>query len=188
MLKFALPKWLLSGAAVLALAIAPAIAALTPTPVKAMGDEPKPSSGSKCKKFKKGSKKWKECMGKHREALSDDELYYAAYWLARTGKYDEALTYLRQAKNADDPRILTYVGFTTRKLGRVDEAMGYYKRVLQQNPNYTLARAYMGEAFLQKGDVKAARGQLAEIAKRCGPTCQEFAELRDQILLHELKG
>ena len=52
------------------------------------------------------------------------------------------------AQNTDE-RILTYIGFATRKLGRTDEAMGFYNRALTMNPNYSVARAYMGEGFLR---------------------------------------
>ncbi len=39
----------------------------------------------------------------------------------------------------------------------------------------------MGEAYLQQGDVEAAKEQLTEIEKRCGKGCEEYAELARQI-------
>ena len=42
-------------------------------------------------------------------------------------------------------------------------------------------REYLGEAYLQKKDLPSAKGQLAEIQKRCGTTCESYTELNDQI-------
>ncbi|MFM9942730.1 MAG: tetratricopeptide repeat protein [Hyphomicrobiaceae bacterium] len=120
------------------------------------------------------------CKNKHRE-LSDDDLFYAGYWLARKGEYTLALHYLNQAQDANDPRIQTYIGYATRKLGDWNQAMMHYTRALEANPNYTVARAYMGEAFLQKGDKAKAVEQLGEIAARCGVTCDEYKELADAL-------
>ena len=109
-----------------------------------------------------------------------DEAFYAGYWLAKSGRYDEALRYLSMA-SPQDPRVLTYIGYATRKLGRVDDALGYYDRALALNPNYAVARAYLGDAYLTQGAPLKARGQLAEIANRCGTSCAEYAELAAHI-------
>ena len=55
------------------------------------------------------------------------------------------------------------------------------QEALRADPDFTLAREYMGEAYLTLGDVEAAKGQLAEIEKRCGAGCAEYAELERQI-------
>ncbi|MEO0810354.1 MAG: tetratricopeptide repeat protein [Pseudomonadota bacterium] len=130
------------------------------------------------------------CAGKGSESsqLNDDQIYHAAYWLAQNGQYQEAVAQLKRARNQDDPRILNYLGFATRKLGRIDDAMAYYRKALDINPDYTLARAYMGEAFLEQDKPDLAREQLAEIEKRCGTSCVEFAELSGQIESFEATG
>ena len=130
---------------------------------------------------KKKNKDKKECKKNQSGQLNDDQIYQAGYWLAQSGKYDEALAQFQKAKNQDDPRILNYIGYTTRKLGRVAEAMTYYQKALKINPNYTVARAYLGEAFLEQGKVDLAKEQLAEIEKRCGNSCVEFTTLSGQI-------
>ena len=79
------------------------------------------------------------------------------------------------------------IGFTLRKLGRVDEAMGYYQRVLAAHPERTTTRQYLGEAFLQIGDVGRAREQLAEIGKRCGTACEDYQLLADEIARFEAR-
>ncbi len=137
-----------------------------------------PSSAA-CDRVEKGSAAWRACIGEV-SALSDAELFYAGYWLAKQASYAEALQYLTRAKNPDE-RILTYIGFATRKLGNVDAAFAFYDRALALNPDYSVARAYLGDAFLAKGDLAHADEQLGEIAKRCGTACAEYAELAEHI-------
>jgi tetratricopeptide (TPR) repeat protein len=147
-------------------------------PAAAQKGEPTPDS--KCSKLKKGSDAWKKCTKGLIEETADQGLFYAGYWLARTGQYAEALTYLNRAQVKDE-RILTYIGFATRKLGDHETAMSLYARALDMNPNYTVARAYLGEAHLERGDMAKARSELAEIAVRCGKTCVEYTELAAEI-------
>lgn len=129
---------------------------------------------------KPANKNKSACKNKHHE-LSDDDLFYAGYWLARKGDYQLALHYLNQARDLADPRFQTYIGFATRKLGDWDQAMIHYARALATNPDYTIARAYLGEALLQKGERAQAVEQLGEIAARCGTTCDEYKELSEAL-------
>ena len=118
---------------------------------------------------------------------TDDELYSAGYWLARNGQYVEAHTVFRRAHDQDDPRILTGLGFTTRKLGDIDAAFSYYHRPLARAPDLVLTRAYLGEAYISKGDLVAAKRQLGEIARRCGASCEAYAQLARSLATYEAK-
>lgn len=133
-----------------------------------------------CDALEKATPAWRTCVGAATAAMPDTELFYAGYWLAKTGQYQEALGYLKLAKIQDE-RVLTYIGFVTRKLGDVEAALPLYARALEINPGYSVARAYLGEAFLSKGEPEKARGQLAEIEKRCGRACAEYADLAGHI-------
>ena len=142
------------------------------------GDVP---SGTTCPKGKVYNKKTKKCVDAQRGAVDDDSLYAAGRALAEQGRYGEAITILSLAADKTDPRILNYLGYSHRKAGRVTVGLGYYQEALRHNPDYTLVREYMGEAYLQQGNVEAAKEQLGEIEKRCGKGCEEYAELARQI-------
>lgn len=142
---------------------------------------------SACDTFAKDSAAWNSCISQAKAGTSSADLFYAGYWLARTGKYQEALGYLALADH-DDPRVVTYIGFATRKLGDVDAALPHYRRALELNPNYSVARAYMGEAFLQKNEPAKAKAELAEIAIRCGTGCAEYLDLAAHITAFEHKA
>lgn len=135
-----------------------------------------------CKKGMVWDKSKKKCVKAAKSSgLSDDNLYEAARDLAYNKRYGEAIAVLELAQNRDDPRILNYLGYANRKLGRVETGLAYYRSALKADPDYTLVREYMGEAFLQLGQVDKARDQLAEIESRCGTDCREYAMLEAQI-------
>ena len=136
---------------------------------------------SNCDTHAKGSEPWKACLGAARVEMSDEELFYAGYWLAKSGQYATAITYLSLARYKNE-RILTYIGYATRKLGDVEKAIPYYSEALSKNPNYVVARAYLGEAYLTRGEPNLAKVQLQEIEQRCGVSCPSYRELETHIV------
>jgi len=135
----------------------------------------------KCTGGKVWDKDQQKCVVPQYGQLSDDSIYEAGRDLAMAGRYGQAITVLGLAADKTDPRILNYLGYAHRKSGRIEVGLGYYQEALRIDPDYTLVREYLGEAYLQLGDVASARGQLDEIEKRCGKGCEEYAELADLI-------
>ncbi|MCH9808241.1 MAG: tetratricopeptide repeat protein [Alphaproteobacteria bacterium] len=137
-----------------------------------------------CDNFPKNSARWIDCAArapaKSGPAEVDAQLFYAGYWLARNGRYQEALSYLRQTK-VKNARVLTYIGFATRKLGSIEEAMGYYAQALAKDPGNYVARSYLGEAHLARGDLPAATEQLQRVEQGCGRDCDAYRELAGSI-------
>jgi tetratricopeptide (TPR) repeat protein len=113
--------------------------------------------------------------------LDDHDIYENGRALALAGRYDEAISILVTASDKTDPGILTYLGYAHRKSGRIGVGLGYYQEALINDPNATLTREYMGEAYLQLGDLAGARLQLAEIGRRAGTASREYAMLSEQI-------
>jgi tetratricopeptide (TPR) repeat protein len=137
------------------------------------------STPKKCKKgevLKNG-----KCVKASSGVLPDEDLYQQGRALALAGEYDWALEVLAAASNQNDPRILTYIGYSNRKAGRYDEAFGYYKKALDIDPNLVLTREYLGEGYVAAGKIDLAKAQLGEIAARCGTTCEEYQELAEHI-------
>jgi tetratricopeptide (TPR) repeat protein len=139
------------------------------------------SSATECRAGKVWDRNVRKCVEPKQGLLDDDSLYEAGASLARAGRYGEAITVLGYIANKADPRVLNYLGYSHRKSGRIQVGLGYYQEALRIDPDYTLAREYLGEAHLQLGDVASARNQLDEIEKRCGKGCEEYAELADLI-------
>ena len=170
-------KFHLALATVLALTIGAASLA----PVYAMGDG---NSGSSTpKKCKKGEVKDKngKCVKASSGVLPDEDLYQQGRALAKAGEYDWALTVLSAISNQNDPRVLNYIGYSYRKSGDIDKGVAYYHKALAIDPNYVLVREYLGEGYIAAGKVNLARAELAEIAKRCGTTCEEYQDLAEEL-------
>ena len=127
-----------------------------------------------CDGLAKSSPAWRECLAAH--PITDNELFYAGYWLAKTGHYRAALEYLRATK-IKDARIETYIGFATRKLGDVTGALKHYTAALEFDPSDTVARSYLGEAYLALKKPDLARAELSQIEMRCGKHCKEYTDL-----------
>ena len=128
------------------------------------------------------------CIDGHSAALTDQDFYDEARALVDEGQYAAALDILHLIKKQEQPRVLNYIGYTTRKLGDVDKGLDYYHQALALDPNYLRAREYLGEGYLQKGDVASAREQLMEIADRCGDACEEYGKLEKAIVTYVTEG
>jgi tetratricopeptide (TPR) repeat protein len=123
------------------------------------------------------------CTDSHSAALTEQDFYNEARTLADEGQYQAALDTLAHIKNQEQARVLNLIGYNTRKLGEVDKGLDHYHRALAIDPNYLLAREYLGEGYLQKGDLARARAELTEIADRCGDRCEEYDKLEKAIVI-----
>lgn len=122
-----------------------------------------------------------KCVRKTSNLITDEDRYNTAVQLARTGKYDQAIGLLSAIANQDDPRVLTYLGYSNRKMGKMDTGVAFYKKALEINPDYLLAREYLGEGYVAQGKIVLAYLQLNEIENRCGTTCREYSLLKQAI-------
>lgn len=129
-------------------------------------------------------KKKKECKDAQEGSLDDDSLYEAGRWLAKAGRYDEAIMTLNYVANPNDKRVLNYLGYAYRKSGQIEVGLTYYHKALEVDPNYSLVREYLGEALIQMGDISGAKGQLLEIKQRCGGDCPEYVELHKLLVTY----
>ncbi len=59
-------------------------------------------------------------------------------------------------KYPNDPLILRYRALTLEQLGRMDEAIALYRKILAQNPNHGPTRILLARAFKRKGKAEAA--------------------------------
>src|ERR1700693_3606184 len=76
------------------------------------------------------------CVRQQAGVLPDKALTDYAYALAKAGRYGEALGVLDLLKDPNTPVALNYRGYATRKLGRVDEGIGYSLKSASLEPQY----------------------------------------------------
>lgn len=144
---------------------------------------PKPTETTKvCQDGQIFDAKTKTCLDSKADLFDDTNRYEAAREMAYAGQYRDALTVLASAENPSDPRILNYKGFVNRKLGNSQVAMAYYAEALAINPDYILARSYMGQGLVAEGDFVGARNQLVEIRARGGEGTWAEASLEKALM------
>ncbi|HRI77606.1 MAG TPA: tetratricopeptide repeat protein [Alphaproteobacteria bacterium] len=113
----------------------------------------------------------------------DSGLITAEYYLA-TGKYMQSLDVLggvlqRHPQNAD---AYVYRGYAYQKLGDKKKARENYRTALTLNPRHLGANKYVGNLWLEDGDLARAMEQLQAMIYICAGTyCAEVDELQNDI-------
>jgi predicted Zn-dependent protease len=108
--------------------------------------------------------------------------YMAVKAAVDRGDYQGALPKLMalDKESPNDPDILNLIGFSLRKTGHPDQALGYYDRALAQKPDHLDANEYLGELYLELKQPAKAQERLAVLEKACGD-CAEYQELKEKI-------
>ena len=120
---------------------------------------------------------------KKSSSLDQDSIFKQGRRLAYAGDYETAILVLASAPDQGDPRILNMLGFSNRKSGRMDVALGYYRKAVATDPDFSLVREYLGEAYIQLGMMEKAREQLTQIERICGSrVCDEYGQLASLIV------
>jgi tetratricopeptide (TPR) repeat protein len=146
------------------------------------GDDTSASPTNKdCKKGEVWDKAKKKCVKTQSGILPDEDLYQQGRALAKLGHYDWAIQVLATVQNQQDPRVLNYTGYSHRKAGRLEIGITYYNQALAIDPNFNLAREYLGEGYIAAGRKDLAQAQLDAIAKSCGTQCEEFQDLSEAL-------
>ena len=135
------------------------------------------SSTPTCGKGEVWDSRSQKCVKAENGVLPDKNFADNAYALAKAGRYTEALAALDLMKDPNTAVALNYRGYATRRMGRVDEGIGYYLKSVALDPDYAQVREYLGEAYVIKGDISRAEAQLRIIKKLCGTTCEEYQDL-----------
>jgi len=105
--------------------------------------------------------------------------YMTAVRLINETKYSEAIEelYNAQAIVGPHPDILNYLGYSHRKLGLMDKAQDYYAQALAIDPDHKGANEYLGELYIEIGDIAKAKTQLAKLDAICAFGCAEREDL-----------
>lgn len=116
--------------------------------------------------------------------------YERAEYLIKGQRYEEALPLLLGIlrDNPRDADTLNYLGFASRKLGDHKTALDFYQRALAVDPDHKGAHQYLGELYLQMGDVAKAREQLAEVKRICVTNCEEAEDLAADIATYQAEA
>lgn len=79
------------------------------------------------------------------------------------------------------PDIYSLMGFALRKSGDYKQALTYYNKALDFNPNHRGALEYQGQLFVETGEIAKAKANLARLTELCPKGCEEREDLAKAI-------
>lgn len=121
------------------------------------------------------------------DSASNSEYSLAKQAIA-DGDYDVAINKLARLHEQDpnDADTLNLLGYSYRKMGNFDQSRGYYLQALAVDPNHRGANEYLGELYLETGQLGKAEARLAVLDKDCWLGCDEYTELKESIEQYKL--
>ena len=103
------------------------------------------------------------------------------YQLIENKEFEQAILELNQA-DQDDADVANLLGYSNRKLENYDVALKYYQHALSINPEHKGANEYLGELYLETGEIDKAKQQLAILDDACLFPCSEYTTLENSII------
>ena len=102
------------------------------------------------------------------------------------GYYEEAVDALlviveEDPENAD---IFNQLGYANSQLQNYDQALTFYHRALDIDPEHAGAHSYIGKVYLEIGDLTMAEHHLGQLDLICLYGCEPFDSLKEAISLY----
>ena len=96
----------------------------------------------------------------------------------------ELTSMLETNQHADAYNLM---GFSLRKTGNPTQALDYYNRALALAPQHLGANEYLGELYVELGQLDKAKERLAVLRAACG-NCEEYRDLAAAIAKGEKRS
>jgi tetratricopeptide (TPR) repeat protein len=98
------------------------------------------------------------------------------------GDYQGAIPILTDflKTNPNNADGLNLMGFSLRKTGQTNLALQYYAKALSVNPKHLGANEYLGELYVEMGQIDKAKERLAVLRGACG-NCEQAQDLSAAI-------
>jgi Flp pilus assembly protein TadD len=77
--------------------------------------------------------------------------------------------------------VYSLLGFSLRKSGEPDKAYTFYRKALEFEPNHKGALEYLGELYVEKGEIAKAREHVRLLSRLCPAGCDELDDLKAAI-------
>jgi len=113
-----------------------------------------------------------------------DDPYDRAVSAVRSQQFDRASRLLADVVRADpgNADAWNWLGYSHRKLGRFEESLDAYEKALSIDPEHRGALEYLGELYVQTGEIEKAKEQLRRLDDACGVFgCEEYDDLKSAI-------
>jgi len=77
--------------------------------------------------------------------------------------------------------IYNLMGFSLRKAGDYKQAYTFYRKALDFDPEHKGALEYLGELYVETGQIDKAKENVALLKRLCPDGCEELADLEQAI-------
>ena len=77
--------------------------------------------------------------------------------------------------------VYNLLGFSQRKTRDYDNALANYRKALALDPNHKGAHEYLGELYVETGQMDQAKNMLANLKILCPSGCEEREDLEEAI-------
>ena len=94
------------------------------------------------------------------------------------GALAELTPMLETHQHAD---VYSLMGFALRKTGDYKQAYTFYRKALDFDPEHKGALEYLGELYVETGQVDKARENVVLLQKLCPVGCEELMDLQEAI-------
>ena len=84
-------------------------------------------------------------------------------------------------KGVQHADVYNLLGFSMRKSGDVKTAYTFYKKALDFDPEHKGALEYLGELYVETGEMAKAREHVVLLKKLCPNGCEELEDLEKAI-------
>ena len=114
---------------------------------------------------------------------SVDDTYRQAVQAVDAKKYRKAISLLNDVidQQPRHPDALNYLGYSHRKSGDYARAVTYYQKAISLDADHRGANEYLGQAYVELGNIPAAEKQLAALKRICGADCDEYLSLKQSL-------
>ncbi len=77
--------------------------------------------------------------------------------------------------------VYNLMGFSLRKIGDYGRAYTFYRKALDFDPAHKGALEYLGELYVETGQIEKARENVVLLKKLCPSGCEELEDLEQAI-------
>ena len=127
--------------------------------------------------------------GGESERVSNDADFKAAMIAVKASDWSQVIARMNAyvVRNPGDADAWNELGHAYRKTGDLDMAFKDYAKALQIDPKHRNAHEYLGEAYLQAGDLGRAEVELRTLDSLRFLPCEQYSDLKEQVRLFKSK-
>jgi tetratricopeptide (TPR) repeat protein len=83
--------------------------------------------------------------------------------------------------------IYNLMGYSLRKTGDYKQAYTFYRKALDFDPDHKGALEYLGELYVETGQIEKAKENIVRLQQLCPSGCEELADLQRAVSVTSAK-